>query len=455
MKRTPVNRRCVAVGVGAMALLLATACTPPGQDEQDASEVEPIIEPVTPEEIADLGDIELDVWAEAGEEETLNAFVPQFEERYPNVTVQVSVRSIDDLVTTVVNALSGEDPPDVAQGNQGFGTDGALVEAGLIRPLEDLAEVYGWNESFSDQLLGPMRWEGDGSQFRAGDLYGVSPVANNIGVFYNADVLDDAGVDVPTTFGELEDALAAVESNGDLPIVLGNAEQWPALHVYGALLGSFADADEVNEWVSGTDGATFETDDNLDAAQRLADWTEAGYFGQAYNSVGVDDAAARFGAGEGAFMIAGDWYAPAVIEGGGDQFGFIAPPEGPSGSLASIGSVSFPWHISSHTDAEPAAIAFVAEMNSVDNSLLLAEANRIPVQAGDDVESPGPMAADLTAVNEALMAADGQIDYLDWATPDLYSTFGSELQSLMAGRIDPSDFLAAIQADWDDFHEER
>lgn len=452
MVRTWTKRSRLAVGACAAASLMIAACSPPGGSERETADVDAITEPITEEDVADLGDIELTVWAEAGEEETLDAFVPEFEARYPNVTVSVSVRSIDDLVTTVVNALSGDDPPDVAQGNQGFGTDSALVEAGLVRPLEDVADVYGWNEVFSDQLLGPLRWEDDGSQFRSGDLYGISPVANNVGIFYNTDVLEAAGVDVPTTFEEFEDALAAVQANGDLPIMLGNAEQWPALHVYGALLGMFASADEVNAWVSGAEGSTFETDGNLQAAETLASWADEGYFGSAYNSVGVDDAASSFGSGDGAFMIAGDWYAPAVIEGGGDQFGFMAPPIGPSGAVASIGSVSFPWHISSQTEVEAAAIAFVAEMNSPDNAPLLADSNRIPVNA-DDVEVPGPLAADLTAVNDELMAADGQIDYPDWATPNLYSTFGSELQNLMTDRTSPEDFLTVIQEDWADFHQ--
>lgn len=450
---TSLRRRSLIIGAGVATALLAAACSPPGGGDRSETELAEITEPITAEQIAELGDIELTVWAEAGEEETLDLFVPEFEDRYPNVDVQVSVRAIDDLVTTVVNALNSEDPPDVAQGNQGFGTDALLVEAGLLRPLEDVAEAYGWDESFNDQLLGPLRWEDDGSQFRSGDLYGISPVANNIGVFYNEEILQDAGVEIPSSLEEFEAALEAVHDNGDLPIMLGNSEQWPALHVYGALLGAFADADEVNAWISGAEGATFETDDNLAAAERLARWAEQGYFGEAYNSVGIDDAAVRFGGGEAAFMVAGDWYAPAIIEGGGESFGFMAPPVGPSGSVASIGSVSFPWHISARTDVEAAAIAFVAEMNSPENAPLLASVNRIPVNA--DVEPPGPMAADLVAVNDELMAADGQIDYPDWATPNLYSIFGSELQNLMDGRSEPEDFLAAVQLEWEDFHEAR
>lgn len=452
-----MNRFAQALAFGGLSLALTAACSPPGStsgEGSDEGQLERIDSPVSAEQVEELGDVELTVWAEAGEEQTLDKFVPQFEERYPNVDVTVTTKSIDDLITTVVNAMAGDNPPDVAQGNQGYAVDGALVEAGLVRPLDDVAEVYDWTETIGEQLLGPMRWDESGTQFRQGTVYAGSPVANNVGVFYNEAVLAEAGVAVPTTFAEFEEALAAVKEAGALPIMMGNAEKWPALHVFGAIQGAYADPDEVNDWVSGVDGATFETEDNRMAAQTFAEWEDNGYFGGAYNGIGIDDAATRFGKGEGAFFVAGDWYAPAVIEGGGESFGFMAPPVGESGEAASTGSLSFPWHISSKTDVLPAAIAFVAEMHAPDNADLLVDVNRIPVTS-EDVQAEGAMSQDLIEANQALMAADGQMDYLDWSTPTMYDTLGSGLQRLLADRITVDDFLATVQQDWEDFQADR
>src|SRR5690625_1231237 len=217
MKRNAIYKGAVKISAPLGVVLALGACAPPGggQVDDDRGVTSTITEPVSAEEIAELGDVEVAVWAEGGEEYSLYLFIPEFEERYRNVTVTTSIRSIDDLVTTVVNALNGDNAPDVAQGNQGFATDAALVEAGLIRPLDDVAEAYGWSSSFNQQLLGPLMWEPDGSEFRSGNLYGVSSVANNIGIFYNEEILDDAGVDVPETFEDMEDALEAVKDNGD------------------------------------------------------------------------------------------------------------------------------------------------------------------------------------------------------------------------------------------------
>lgn len=452
-----MTRRPITLAFAATSLVLAAACSPPGSSPSDDGgdqSAERISSPVTDEEVEELGDVTLDVWAEAGEEQTLDQFIPEFEKRHPNVDVKLTVKSIDDLITTVVNAMASDSPPDVAQGNQGYAVDGALVQADLIRPLDDVAEVYDWSETIGDHLLGPMRWDDEGKQFRQGTIYAGSPVANNVGVFYNRDVLDKAGVEVPTTFAELEEALGAVKQAGELPIVLGNAEKWPALHVFGAIQGAYAKPDEVNDWVSGVEGATFATDANRAAAETLAEWEDNGYFGRAYNGIGADDAAARFGQGEGAFHIAGDWYAPAVIEGGQGDFGFMAPPAGESGEYASTGSLSFPWHISSRTDVLPAAIAFVAEMHAPENSELLVDVNRIPV-LGAEVEAQDDMSADLIDANKALMEDDGQMDYLDWSTPTMYDTLGTGLQRLMADRVDAAEFVDTVQQDWEDFQAGR
>ena len=71
---------------------------------------------------------------------TLNA---QFHQRYPNVTIQRTVESFSDLKTTLKLALSSNTPPDVVQANQGSPDMGASVAAGMLRPMNDYAKLYG------------------------------------------------------------------------------------------------------------------------------------------------------------------------------------------------------------------------------------------------------------------------------------------------------------------------
>ncbi|MDA5147588.1 extracellular solute-binding protein [Streptomyces sp. AD681] len=79
------------------------------------------------------------MWADQAEKPLITSVLPAFEKKYPKVKVDITYKSFDDLIATVVNAASGSNPPDLFQGNIGYAVDGALVKAKLVRPLDDVA----------------------------------------------------------------------------------------------------------------------------------------------------------------------------------------------------------------------------------------------------------------------------------------------------------------------------
>ena len=98
-----LNKR---LGILAVATALAiTGCSSPGSDTaSEANTADAINSPVTVEEVAALGDVTLDVWADAGEEKTMKILIPQYEAMYPNVKVNLTLKGFDDLMKTVVPA---------------------------------------------------------------------------------------------------------------------------------------------------------------------------------------------------------------------------------------------------------------------------------------------------------------------------------------------------------------
>ena len=137
--------------------------------------------------------------------ETLNA---EFEAAHPGVKIQREVKVLEDLKATVKLALTKADGPDVAQVNQGRNDMGALVEAGLLLPLNTYLEKYSWGNVFSTSVASRNSFTEDGKTFGTGNLYGVSPTAEVVGVFYNKDIFKKNGWDVPTTFEDFEALLA-------------------------------------------------------------------------------------------------------------------------------------------------------------------------------------------------------------------------------------------------------
>jgi raffinose/stachyose/melibiose transport system substrate-binding protein len=449
MKLNRHSRRALGVVTAAGVAIGLAACAPTSGGGSTDVEFEEITGPVTAEQIAELGDVTLRLWADSGDEATLDEFVPEFEARYPNVTVDVTIKSFDDIVKTVVNALDSNDAPDLVEGNQGPQVDGTLVKAKLVRPIDDIAAAYGWEDLYSAYSLNQFRWNDDGSAWGAGTLYGNNPTTQYIGVFSNTDLLESAGVAQPQTWDELEASLPVLKSAGVTPVVFGNADKQAAMHLFGALAGRCQSADEINDWVAGVAGSTFDTPCNVKAAETILDWASKGYISEGFNGTSMDDAAAAFAQGAGAYFVGGDWFVQQFVQAGGN-FHFTVPVN-PDGVRVSTGSSGMGWHISSKSKVALVAAAFIGEMHAKDYGQALADQARVPI-ADPTATSDVPLVADDIATAAALLADNGQTAYLDWSTDTMYDTFGSALQELMAQRITPADFIATVQADWDAFN---
>src|SRR5699024_7276409 len=113
-----------------------------------------------------------------------------FEEAYPNITIERSSQSFDDLETTLRGALTGNEAPDVVQANNSRGTMGAFVSAGLLLDLDPYAEAYGWGDRFSEDVLAVSRYSEDGVTFGEGNLYGLPQVGEVVGAYYSRSALE-------------------------------------------------------------------------------------------------------------------------------------------------------------------------------------------------------------------------------------------------------------------------
>ena len=194
-----------------------------------------------------------------GPSKAQNELISQFEQKYPNVTVDRTVKNFDDYMATIKLAASSENAPDVFQGNEGS-VDQTLVKAHLIVPLDSLAKAYGWDDRFgSPAALNPLRWSADGQHWGTGKLWGIAQKAEVLGVFYNKATMKRLGIKVPTTFAEFEQSLAAAKAGGVPPIMVGNLDRWPMGHVFMVLQSRFDDPTAIANWTYGRPGATFDT----------------------------------------------------------------------------------------------------------------------------------------------------------------------------------------------------
>ena len=124
-------------------------------------------------------------------------FVAKFEEANPGVKLKLEVVSWNDLYTVVSTRIENNNAPDILNIDvfADYANEGLLLPVSDYCPDELFADFF---PSFIDQSV------------IDGTCWAVPDLASARALYYNADLLDEAGVEVPTTWAELEDASQAI-----------------------------------------------------------------------------------------------------------------------------------------------------------------------------------------------------------------------------------------------------
>jgi raffinose/stachyose/melibiose transport system substrate-binding protein len=309
--------------------------------------------------------------------------------------------------------------------------------------------------------LQQFMWTEDGSTFGEGNVYGVAQTGQSVGVFANKAKLDAAGVDPESleTFDDFQEALATLRESlpADEPVIaLGNKDQYGAIHLWGGIQGAYTPAQDVRDWIFHKDGATFDTEGNLQSLQVLKEWADNGYLGKgdSFNARNDSEAAAAFGKGEGAMMIGGNWNAATARDGLGEDAIFFNMPPGESGDAVAIGSASVPMHISSKAENPDLAAAYIDFITGPDAGQALVDTAQVPA-ATDTAASPtDPLGEDVKAAWDGLVESGGLTLYPDWSSPTMLQTMGQTFQEMLEGRIPPEEVVSRTQEDWEEYHAE-
>ena len=120
-----------------------------------------------------------------------------FEELYPNVTIELSYQAFAEYSSTINLILSGNNSPDIVELGQGNTHQAPLVAAGLLRPIDDYSALYGWDTLYPGVLRDQNSVADDGLSFGNGKQYAVPLGGNIVGVYYNQTILDQVGIELP------------------------------------------------------------------------------------------------------------------------------------------------------------------------------------------------------------------------------------------------------------------
>jgi alpha-glucoside transport system substrate-binding protein len=188
--------------------LFAAGC---GGDDEVAEEPPPPEEPA--EEISGTIAV-MGVWT-GDEQASFEAVLDGFRERFPDVTINYNPAG-DELPTVLSTAIEGGNPPDLATVAQpGLMAD--LAQRGVLEPLDFAQSTIQQNFSESVIELGTVD----------GTLYGfLFKAANKSTIWYNVNAFEEAGVQPPETWEELQQAAQTLQNAGIPPYSIGGGDGW-------------------------------------------------------------------------------------------------------------------------------------------------------------------------------------------------------------------------------------
>ena len=282
----------------------------------------------------------------------MEQLIESFEEANPGITVTMTHFPYADYRTKVAAAIPAGEGPDVVQLFYGWLND--YIEADLIQPLpEDAFPAAEVDEAYFP-MVGAMK--------RDGQYYALPTAVRSLALFYNERLLEEAGMEPPTTLDELvEVAKATTERDG-----AGNVTQ------VGVTTGMTAQ--DHHWWREGlvrqfggepydeTGAVAYDSEAGLKALQYYTDLEKT--HGVTASSF-MDEPQAAFKAGRAAMHIDGSFRIGALEEVRGLQWGVTELPASADGVRSNYASY---WVNAITTKAEgerfDAAVKFMQHITS-------------------------------------------------------------------------------------------
>lgn len=330
---------------------------------------------------------ELNLWYNTySYEAALEALIEGFNAKYPDVQVDYEIKAdgdYDSLLKTAIQAGSG---PDL------FWTNGTatatmldLAANNAIANLTDSVDFSFISENAMDIATVD------------GKAYSI-PWMNmdTRAVFYNKDMFEENGWELPKTFSEFEALLGTIKETGITPISLCY-DSWCMLFAYEPILSGF-DA----EYSAGLQDYSVKATDQpaREAMQKMVDWANAGYFGD--NWFGVTDSSDQtlaFTIGSAAMTIAGSWDIENIsMNNPALNFGaFEIPSE--DGVTGMVGTPANGFSVNAESENMDAATVFADYCASKEGQTIWVQALGA-VSATEEIEATNEIAQEITAASQ-------------------------------------------------------
>lgn len=250
---------------------------------------------------AEEGKTVLKMWSQATKSNSLHdaylVSIEEFEKENPGVEIKLETYEGESYKTKLKSSVAANELPDIFM-TWGAGWSQSFVDSGK---LLDLTKYY---EDYKTEL--PEKFMNYATYNNK--VYGTPFMAATSLMFYNKDMFEKQGVEVPTTYEELISVCQKFIDSGITPMAVSAKEAWVIAMVQDALALKTAGPDKVQNALT-KNGQSYDDEDFLLAAERFRELIDMGVFSEGATGLSMDEAQAGFTSEQIPILINGSWVA--------------------------------------------------------------------------------------------------------------------------------------------------
>ena len=272
-------------------------------------------------------------------------FVAKFNAANPNINLVVDVVSWNDIYTVVNTRVANGEAPDLLN----IDVFADFQADGLLLPAEDWCSEETYAKFFpsflAESVVDDVVWA-------------VPDLASARALYYNADILEAAGVEVPTTWEELKAACAAIKAYDPEVYPWGvdmTTDEGQACFAYYAWNNGGGFVDENGEWV-------LNSAENVEAVNFIVSMINEGLTNTDPTTETRYALQDMFATGKVAMMIGPNQISKYCEQNGGINYGIASLPTNGDKAGASVGVMDrIMCFDNGYTDEELAAVTAVVD----------------------------------------------------------------------------------------------
>lgn len=226
-------------------------------------------------------------------ERAIHDIIAAYENENPHVKINRTFIPFADIKNQLLMGSAASNLPDIVwidnPDHQSF------AAAGILADITDKVEEWGEADHFFEGPLASAMYEGK--------YFGLPNTSNNLALFYNEDMLEEAGLAPPATWEELKAAADVLTKDGIYGLAVSAVKHEMGTFQFLPFL-----------YQAGSEVTDFNSQGTIDAIQLWKDFYDSGVVSREILTMDQNDTMLQFEAGNVAMVVNGTWQVPGLEE---------------------------------------------------------------------------------------------------------------------------------------------